>query len=70
MLRALGAVDEPAALLTDAWLAAQPPGEQVQIGATPDAATQPIAEPVAQGDTRGVAQGVAQGIAIRHAQTA
>jgi len=70
MLRALAVVDEPAALLTDAWLAAQPVGERVLIGATPDAAAQPIAEPVAQGDTRGVAQGVAQGVAIRHAQTA
>jgi hypothetical protein len=42
MLRALAAVDAPAALLTDAWLAAQPAGERVQVGADPVTAEQAV----------------------------
>lgn len=43
MLRALAGIDEPATLLTDAWLAAQPAGERVQIGVTEAGASQPVA---------------------------
>ncbi len=61
MLRALAAVDEPAALLTDAWLAAQPPGERVQVGAGSNTGAQELVE--------GVPQSVPQSVRIGHAQT-
>lgn len=32
MLRSIAAIDAPAALLTEAWLAVQPPAEPVQVG--------------------------------------
>mgnify|MGYP006273310943 CR=1 FL=1 len=42
MLRSLAGIDTPAALLTEAWLAVQPPTESVQIGPAPVEALQPI----------------------------
>jgi len=43
MLRAIAQVETAAALLTEAWLAAQAPAERVQIGAGPITSPQPVA---------------------------
>ena len=42
MLRAIAAIDAPAALLTEAWLAVQPPAEAVQVGPARGMGVQPI----------------------------
>ncbi len=54
MLRALAAVDEPAALLTDAWLAAQPPGERVQVGAVSNSGAQELVQSAPMGHAQTV----------------
>ena len=43
MLRALAAVDQPAALLTEAWLAAQPETERARVGSGAIGVSQPVA---------------------------
>jgi hypothetical protein len=42
MLRSIAAIDTPAALLTEAWLAVQPPTEPVQVGPARGVGLQPI----------------------------
>jgi hypothetical protein len=42
MLRSIAAIDAPAALLTEAWLAVQPPTEPVQVGPARGVGLQPI----------------------------
>jgi hypothetical protein len=42
MLRSIAAIDAPAALLTEAWLAVQPPTEPVQVGSARGVGLQPI----------------------------